>query len=223
MPRWSVAVPALLIGLTIAAYWYRVLRMARKARKKTGRAANLVPPEALGRALRLLWAPAIAIWIINPLVIGLLANLPMAMKPLPLWPDPWISWIGTAIVLLGFIATRICWTRMGAAWRMGIDPQERNILIVSGAFAYVRHPIYALSCMMMIASAAAFPSPLLIAAAVVHVALLIWESHREEKHLLRVQGEPYQRYMERVGRFIPMSTRPYSDAPTAGATADSHL
>lgn len=222
MPRWSVAVPALLIGLTVAAYWYRVLRMARKARKKTGRAANLVPPERLGRILRLIWTPAIALWFANPLVIGLLTNLPKPLKPLAIWKSPIGPWIGAAIVLLGYMATRICWARMGAAWRMGIDPHERNNLVVTGPFAYVRHPIYALSCLMMIASAVAFPSPLLLVAAVIHVSLLIWESHREEQHLLRVQGEPYQRYMQHVGRFIPTSARPYFDSLAAGATADSH-
>ena len=86
---------------------------------------------------------------------------------------------------------------------MGIDPGERTPLIATGPFAYVRHPIYALSAVMMAATAAAVPSPLMLAAAAVHLALLLWESRREEKHLLRVHGNAYEAYRARVGRFVP--------------------
>jgi hypothetical protein len=49
----------------------------------------------------------------------------------------------------------------------------------------------------------------MIAAAAVHVGLLLWESQREEQHLLRVHGNAYARYRATVGRFIPRSVRPF--------------
>ena len=39
---------AVSMGLIIGAYWARVARMARKARRNTGRAANFLPPEPIG-------------------------------------------------------------------------------------------------------------------------------------------------------------------------------
>ena len=59
-----------IIGLIIAAYWMRVLRMARKARQKTGRAANFLPPELVGRTLRVLWIPVVIVWIVHPILLA---------------------------------------------------------------------------------------------------------------------------------------------------------
>ena len=54
---------ALALGLLVGAYWLRVIRMARKARKKTGRAANFLPPEMVGRVLRVVWIPVVVGWV----------------------------------------------------------------------------------------------------------------------------------------------------------------
>ena len=92
---------------------------------------------------------------------------------------------------------------MGKNWRMGIDPNEQNPLIVTGPYAYVRHPIYALSQAMLVLTVLAIPSPLMIAAGVMHVLLLQWEARREEGHLRGVHGTKYDEYCEGVGRFVP--------------------
>ena len=86
---------------------------------------------------------------------------------------------------------------------MGIDPNEQNALVVGGPYAYVRHPIYALSQGMMIVTVLAIPSPVMIAAGLLHVVLLQWEARREEGHLRGVHGEKYVKYCEGVGRFVP--------------------
>ena len=204
-PIW---LPPLVIGFAVAGYWYRVMRMARKARRRTGRAANLVPPEPLGRVLRVLWVPAVGVWVAHPFVAALARRPPAPLRPL--WHAPGVAWAAAAVVALCFAATRACWRRMGAAWRMGIDPAEKTPLIALGPFAYVRHPIYALSSLMMLATVLALPSPLMIVAGVVHIGLLYWESCREERHLLRVHGAVYEDYRARVGRFIPASLQPYA-------------
>jgi protein-S-isoprenylcysteine O-methyltransferase Ste14 len=200
--------PLLLIGVIMGAYWYRVLRMARKQRKQTGRAANLIPAEMLGLLLRVIWMPVIIVWIAHPLAAAILECLPRVLRPL--FDSSWIRWPLAGVVFFGFVITRRCWRRMGKAWRMGIDPAEKNQLVFDGLFAYVRHPIYSLSAMMMAATAIALPTPLMIAAAALHIVLLTWESMREEKHLVAMHGDGYRAYQRRVGRIIPRSLRPYS-------------
>jgi protein-S-isoprenylcysteine O-methyltransferase Ste14 len=200
-------IPLLLIGATMAAYWYRVLRMARKQRQRSGRAANLVPAEKLGKALRIIWAPVIVVWIAQPLIAPFLECPPAALRPL--YNPSFARWLLAAIVVAGFGITRRCWKRMGKSWRMGIDPAEQTDLVFDGLFTYVRHPIYSLSAMMMAATAAALPTPLMLAAAAVHIVLLIWESAREERHLVATHGDAYRRYQQRVGRIIPRALRPY--------------
>jgi protein-S-isoprenylcysteine O-methyltransferase Ste14 len=206
------SVALLTLGSIVAVYWYRVLQMAADARRRTGRAANLLPPEPLGRALRALWVPAIVVWIAHPIASAFLKKPSFSMRPV--WqPSPairaCIAWVAVLVVLAAFAATMLCWKRMGRSWRMGIDPAEKTPLVATGPFAYVRHPIYSLSAMMMLAAAVALPTPLMLTAAVIHITLLFWESTREEHHLLRTHGAEYQHYRTRVGRFIPVSSKRY--------------
>jgi protein-S-isoprenylcysteine O-methyltransferase Ste14 len=128
----------------------------------------------------------------------------------PIYFLPSVQLLAVIIALLAFIATRICWKRMGKSWRMGIKPDERTMLIVSGPYAYVRHPIYALSSVLMLATVAAIPTPLFIATAMLHLLLLQWEAHREERHLSTIHGQQYDLYCKSVGRFLPRTRRGHS-------------
>jgi protein-S-isoprenylcysteine O-methyltransferase Ste14 len=193
--------PALCIGLIIGAYWARVIKLVLKARRRTGRDANLVPPEALGRALRIVWYPTVILWIGYPLL--------HAWRPFGLiYAQPIVRWIAVAVAAIAFAATLVCWKKMGKSWRMGIDPSEKTQLVVSGPYAFVRHPIYALSSVLMIASVIAVPTAVMIILACIHLSFLQWEARREEQHLVRVHGESYEKYMCGVGRFIPRFRAP---------------
>ena len=86
---------------------------------------------------------------------------------------------------------------------MGIDPDEKTALIATGPYALVRHPIYALSQVMMLATMAIVPSMLMLAAGIVHIGLLQWEAKREERYLLAVHGTVYADYCRQVGGFLP--------------------
>jgi protein-S-isoprenylcysteine O-methyltransferase Ste14 len=189
------------LGVIVAAYWYRVLRMAAKARRLTGRAANLLPPERTGRLVRAIWAPAVVIWVTQPFMVALVRDWPRVFRPV--WGSAGVAWPAAVVAGLCFLATRACWRQMGAAWRMGIDPTEPTQLMMSGPFARVRHPIYALSAAMMLATVAAVPSPLMLAAAAVHVVLLTWEARREDRHLEARHGDAFRQYRGRVGAFLP--------------------
>lgn len=189
------------IGLIIAVYWARVMRMARKARARTGRAANLLPPEPLGRALRLIWTPIVILWIVQPFLVALSRPRIAALRPL--YENPWIAWIAAAVTAGCLVASRACWRAMGRQWRMGIDPTERTELVRGGAFGRVRHPIYALSQVMMITTMIAVPSVAMLTAGALHILLLQWEARREESHLRRVHGQTYEEYCASVPRFVP--------------------
>jgi protein-S-isoprenylcysteine O-methyltransferase Ste14 len=212
--------PILVAGVAVAVYWWRVTRMAVKMRRKTGRGANFIPTEPLGRMLRLLWQPVVWIWIALPFASGVIADPPYPLRPL--FALPVLQWIAAAIAWLAFVATRICWKRMGKSWRMGIDPGERTELVVTGPYARVRHPIYALSSVLMIVTVVAVPTPLMIAVGVVHLLLLQWEARREEQHLLQVHGDVYRRYLDSVGRFVPRGSRRYSPAASTSGSASAH-
>jgi protein-S-isoprenylcysteine O-methyltransferase Ste14 len=192
--------PALIIGSIMAFYWARVLRLAWKEKRRTGQAANLLPPEPLGRALRIIWFPTIALWIILPLLAGS-RQWPWILRPV--YVNAIVACAALAVAVAAFIATLICWKKMGRSWRMGINPDDKTQLIISGPYAYLRHPIYALSSLLMLCTMAILPSPAMLSVGVIHLILLQWEARREEKYLTALHGATYGDYAARTGRFVP--------------------
>lgn len=198
---------ALSIGLIVGFYWGRVIKLVYKTRRLTGKAANFLPPEPLGRFLRIIWYPTVGLWIAHPLSLGIYPNQPSFLRPV--FYQPMIAAAAVLVALAALAATMVCWRKMGKSWRMGIDPGEKTQLIVSGPYAYVRNPIYALSSILMLASAIAVPSSLMFILAAIHLLFLQWEARREEKYLLTTHGDEFGRYMRTVGRFIPKSLSPF--------------
>jgi len=199
--------PAVIIGLILAAYWLRVLQMVARTRRTVGRAANFVPPEPLGRLLRIVWIPVVLLWILLPLTTPFLTGLPLPLSPAVFAAGAVVGWIAVSVAVVAFVMTWVCWVKMGTSWRMGIDPNERTALVFNGPYAFVRHPIYGLSQALMLATLAALPSLLMLVIAVLHLALMQWEVRREERYLMLLHGAAYADYMQRVGRFVPRVIR----------------
>ena len=195
--------PPLIFGLLLTIYWARVVRLVYKVRRTTGKSANFRPPERLGRVLRLLWIPIVIVWIAQGYLAGRVPpdRLPWLLRPL--FQSAAVAWGAVVVGVLALAATMVCWKKMGKDWRMGINPDEKTHLIVSGPYAYVRHPIYALSSILMLATVLAVPSPIMLTVGLVHLALLQWEARREEQYLIVHHGEAYSDYRRRVGGFVP--------------------
>jgi protein-S-isoprenylcysteine O-methyltransferase Ste14 len=200
--------PALVIGLIMAIYWQRVAFMAARWRKRTGHGANLIPPERIGRITHVIWTPVTVLWIVLPFVLFAIRSekrYPRWLRPvLRQWPLPMpVKWVAVAVAVVALAATFICWKRMGKSWRMGIDPNDRTQLVCTGPYSYVRHPIYALSTLLMVMTMLIVPCPLMIGIGVAHILLLLWEARREEAYLATVHGEEYRRYVAQTGRIFP--------------------
>ena len=93
---------------------------------------------------------------------------------------------------------------MGASWRIGVDAGEVTALVTSGVFRTVRNPIFTGMILTSVGTALMVPN----AAALAGVALLalgleIHVRYVEEPHLLAVHGDPYHRYANSAGRFVP--------------------
>jgi protein-S-isoprenylcysteine O-methyltransferase Ste14 len=217
------ALPAFLIGILVAAYWLRVIHLARKIRRRIGRTANVLPPGTMGMITRIVWFPVVVLWIALPISTFFFTSPPWLLAPL--FVSPAISWGALAVAVIAFILTLICWKKMGTSWRMGIDPNEKTQLIVTGPFARIRHPIYALSSLLMLATAAADPAPLMLVAAGIHLCLLRLEAYREEKYLAAVHPDFYPDYCSRTGGFFPkLAVRAKSDPLVSSRSSrSSHL
>jgi protein-S-isoprenylcysteine O-methyltransferase Ste14 len=187
--------PAALVAWCVTAYWCAVAVKALLVMPRIRRDPNIVPREKTGRWMRLVWTPVVVLWIVLP--------WRHARLPAPHGAALAAGIAGAAVAWLAFLASIHCWRGMGASWRLGIDPREKTALVTGGLYSRVRHPIYALSILLMLGTLAAAPSLPMVAVAVVHIALLQAEARREEAHLRRMHGGEYDAYCRKTGRFLP--------------------
>jgi len=92
---------------------------------------------------------------------------------------------------------------MGNSWRIGIDPKEKNQLITDGPFKHIRHPIYALSMLLMLGSLLCVQTNVMLVLFCIHWSIFSLEAIREERYLSKIYGETYQNYMNQTNRFLP--------------------
>jgi protein-S-isoprenylcysteine O-methyltransferase Ste14 len=197
--------PLFIVALTISAYWLRVGAMVVRARHRQHRDVGVIPERAAERAMWLVLVPVVLAWCTLPwLALGQVQGW-RAVPSFALqsgYAAP--RWVFALVAVACLVLTIDCWRRMGRNWRMDIS--DRNTaLVTEGLFARIRHPIYAFSIVMMVATAAVLPSAAMLVVAVIHIVLMNIKARNEEAHLARLHGEAYARYVERTGRFFPAS------------------
>jgi protein-S-isoprenylcysteine O-methyltransferase Ste14 len=191
--------PPLIAGVCLLIYWGTVIAKALRFARSEEHDANVIPREPVGRWLRVVWVPAIVAWVVQPW-LQVASNETASLGRI-------VAFLGAAVCVAATVATFSCWREMGKSWRIGIDPGESTALVFTGAFRFVRHPIYALSILLVLGTLATTPTLLMLVLAVLHAGLLQFEAHREEQYLLGKHGESYAQYQRRVGRFMPRALR----------------
>jgi protein-S-isoprenylcysteine O-methyltransferase Ste14 len=196
--------PLLVAALTVCAYWLRVGAMVIRARRTQHRDVGVIPERPAERAMWLLFVPAVLAWCTLPWLGLTHDNGPFAVPPFVRQSIGFetLRWIAAAAVATCLVMTIRCWRRMGRDWRMDIS-DDNTTLITDDLFARVRHPIYAFSIAMMIATAVVLPTWPMLVVAVAHVTLMNVKARNEESHLVRMHGDAYAHYVQRTGRFLP--------------------
>ncbi len=120
----------------------------------------------------------------------------------PLWGGGHV--FGTLLALVGIGLTFLAQWGMGASWRIGVDASERTDLVTTGAFAWVRNPIFSAMLVVGVGLAIAVPTPLaLLLPPLLLIALELQVRLVEEPYLIRTHGERYLDWASRTGRFVP--------------------
>ena len=181
--------------------------------RKIGKDPNAMPRERVGQLMRVVWYPCILV-----LILGLWLTASMSWRGFDagdfkgfmhgwLWRPAawwWFAAAGASGICVAFtVMTFVCWRRMGKSWRIGIDPGETLVMVVSGPYQYVRHPIYALRMAINVCAFVMAPTMVVLIPAAVDFLLLQIEARREEKYMEATHGEAYREYKRRVGRFLP--------------------
>lgn len=197
--------PLVIVVGSVWCYWFLVVFLSFYRRYKTGQRGAIKPRQRADRWLMRGWAIIIIMWNAFP---------PAALrKDEPPWgpfaaalemPLLAVRWGSGILVLLCLLVTCYCWYQMGKSWSVAIVKEdEEQPLVTTGMFGVVRHPIYALSALMIMMTAvtcACYPVALV---ALVHIVLLNIKARREEQALISVFGEQYRDYMKTTGGFVP--------------------
>ncbi|HQU50569.1 MAG TPA: isoprenylcysteine carboxylmethyltransferase family protein [Casimicrobiaceae bacterium] len=185
-------------------YWFIVGAMSWRVRRRTRRLAGVVPEDKVEQAMWLVWVPMVVLWMALPMIAGH-SRAPHLSVPAFAREGVYANLRGLAggLAVVALVLTIECWKRMGRSWRMAVTPGERTELITTGLYRSIRHPIYALSILLVVACALVLPTAPMIAVALVNVTLLHLKARHEERHLLAAHGEVYAAYLRTTGRFLP--------------------
>jgi protein-S-isoprenylcysteine O-methyltransferase Ste14 len=196
--------PCIALAATVWAYWACVGAMIVRVRRRTRKLSGIVPVQRIEQFMWIVWVPLVVAWMVLPYVAaasaGPLLGLPEFARHAPVTVLRW------AAVAVGFACLGLsidCWLRMGRNWRMAVTPDQQTDLVTTGLYGLVRHPIYALSILLMLCTVVVAPTVPVLVMAVIHIVLMLVKARNEERFLSERHGEPYLRYLQRTGRFVP--------------------
>jgi protein-S-isoprenylcysteine O-methyltransferase Ste14 len=113
-----------------------------------------------------------------------------------------VSWLGVLLCLVGLIL--ILWSLISfqESFRIGIDTDRPDRLIMDGVFAFSRNPIYVAFAIILIGEFLILSNWITL----IYIGAATWLFHRqvlrEEKYLHRHHGGAYAEYCNRVRRYL---------------------
>src|SRR5262249_7869370 len=114
----------------------------------------------------------------------------------------YVCWMGDALIAIGFVLVFFV-LKVNAYAASTVEVAEDQEVISTGLYAFVRHPMYAMSFPIIVGMALALGSWWGLSALIVFVPALIWRLVNEES-LLRKSLPGYIEYAEKVRyRLVP--------------------
>ena len=201
---WS-EVPQITVASIVTMYWTSVMAMVARSWSKFRVSSGSIPKTGLEKRMWIIWVPTIVAWnllawnstniITGKLMTrgtGVLANLWFV-----------ILCLAAIAACFAFLTTTRCWFGMGRNWSMAVTPKKETQLITDGVFSNVRHPIYALSLMLMFSTMVVIANWMMLAVGIIHCSLLVLKAWNEERYLTEAHGSQYEEYRLKTNRFIP--------------------
>ncbi len=183
-------------------YWSGVIIHAYRIRKHIGLSPNLEPRGLKERLLWLGWFFVILGWIGQPIMMKDYGDSSLFFMMDFLFHPPGIL-VGMALILLGYMGTLWCYTALGKSWRIGINKNEKTVLVKHGPYHFVRHPIYLFQVIILMGVICLLPTLLSFIILFVHFFCAMVKALDEESYLLSIHGSEYHKYLSQTGRFFP--------------------
>ncbi|MFN9923053.1 MAG: methyltransferase family protein [Cyanobacteriota bacterium] len=143
-------------------------------------------------------------WLLAQLL--LLASLLLPPFPAPtllglVWPLP-LRWLGGALLVLGLVRAVLALLRLGPSLTPLPEPMPGAPLVIEGAYARCRHPLYQALLIAALGMALLLGSLLHLLLLLALAAVLGGKARREEKRLLTLHST-YQAYRARTPAIVP--------------------
>jgi protein-S-isoprenylcysteine O-methyltransferase Ste14 len=176
--------------LAIRAYYQSKILPDRQRTTVTGRSWRLLP-GAMASLTSIVFSGA---YIFFP------KAFPWSYGDYPIW----LRWVGVLVLLVGLLLLWAAHHHLGASFHSFVVRKSGQVLVESGPYRTVRHPIYTALMLTYLGGGLVASSLVLTFVAgplfALHVALRIGE---EEEAMVEQFGASYREYMARTGRFLP--------------------
>ena len=120
-----------------------------------------------------------------------------------IYPD-WLRWLGGLMLGGGIVLLGVSHHYLGKSFHSLVVSKEDHILVESGPYRWIRHPIY-LAYFMSYAGGGLLSSNLIltIVPASLYAVLVYLRMGKEEQVMIDQFGRRYTEYMKRTGRLLP--------------------
>lgn len=186
-----LAAVILLTAMAISSYF------RRKADRATGeKISRKVDGTAMMTIIRLggliLWMSPF-VYLINP------AWMAWSKIGLP----EWVRWLGALLGILCSIGIYWLFSSIGSGITPTSATRKQHVLVTSGPYRWVRHPLYTLGSSLFISFGMMADNWFIAALGLLTFILMAIRTPKEEKNLVDKFGDDYREYMKRTGRFLP--------------------
>ncbi|HVJ00045.1 MAG TPA: isoprenylcysteine carboxylmethyltransferase family protein [Sphingomonas sp.] len=143
--------------------------------------------------------------LVQGIAIAIVAAAPWVPTLDPLGAPALLQALGVALLMAATVGLFVWASRtMGRNWSIVARTRADHRLVTTGPFAHVRHPIYVVLFLFMLAIAIGLGTWTRLIVAIPLYALGTWQRITVEEGLLRAMfGADYDAYARRVKRFVP--------------------
>ena len=152
------------------------------------------------------WGMFVARIIAFLILIGLLAlyaiNSPL-IEALTIQLPDWLRWTGPVLGLASLVLWAWAQAVLGKQWSTSLQLRKEHLLVTTGPYAFIRHPIYTAMFGWGIGVALLTANILFALLAIVMIIGILIRVPKEEQMMVGEFGDEYKKYMKKTRRFFP--------------------
>jgi len=111
--------------------------------------------------------------------------------------------IGFVLGLFSIMMSIVSRLHLGSSWRVGIDENTEDKLVVSGIYKWIRNPFFLSVLLFQFSLILVSPNAITILNFFIGFILWGFQARREEEFMIIKYGDEYLKYKNKTGRFVP--------------------